>query len=58
MISASIGLVLGGLIGVGCRWFDLPLPAPPRIVGALLVVAMTLGFLGADIALAQWGTVP
>src|SRR3546814_3931186 len=41
MISASIGLILGCLIGVGCRWFDLPLPAPPRVVGALLVVAMT-----------------
>lgn len=23
MISASIGLILGCLIGVGCRWFDL-----------------------------------
>lgn len=58
MISALIGLLLGFVIGVGCRWFDLPLPAPPRIVGALLVVAMTLGFIGADLALAQWGTAP
>ena len=40
-----IALGLGLTIGVGCRWFDLPLPAPPKIVGALLVVAMTLGFL-------------
>lgn len=46
-MSAAIGLGLGFLIGVGCRWFDLPLPAPPRLVGALLVVAMTAGFLGA-----------
>lgn len=52
MIPALIGLALGFLIGVGCRWFDLPLPAPPRIVGALLVVFMTLGFLGTDLALA------
>jgi XapX domain-containing protein len=44
------------LIGVGCRWFDLPLPAPPRIVGALLVVFMTLGFLGVDLTLAQLGS--
>jgi XapX domain-containing protein len=44
-------LVLGLGIGLGCRWFDLPLPAPPSVVGALLVVAMTLGFLGADLAL-------
>jgi XapX domain-containing protein len=55
MISALLGLILGFLIGAGCRWFDLPLPAPPRIVGALLVVAMTVGFLGADLALGQWG---
>lgn len=49
-----IGLGLGLLIGAGCRWFDIPLPAPPRIVGALLVVAMTLGFLGTDLALGRW----
>lgn len=53
MISAIIGLLLGFLIGVGCRWFDLPLPAPPRIVGALLVVFMTLGFLATDLALVE-----
>jgi len=57
MISALIGLLLGFLIGLGCRWFDLPLPAPPRIIGALLVVAMTLGFLAADFALAEFGAV-
>lgn len=52
MIASLTGLLLGFLIGVGCRWFDLPLPAPPRFVGALLVVFMTLGFLGVDLALA------
>jgi XapX domain-containing protein len=55
MIASLFGIVLGFLIGVSCRWFDLPLPAPPRIVGALLVVFMTLGFLGVDLALAQLG---
>lgn len=53
MIGSIVGLLLGFLIGIGCRWFDLPLPAPPRIVGALLVVAMTLGFIGADALLTQ-----
>ncbi len=47
-MSAILGISLGFVIGIGCRWFDLPLPAPPRIVGALLVVAMTLGFLATD----------
>lgn len=56
MIAALVGLVLGILIGVGCRWFDLPLPAPPRVVGALLVVYMTLGFIGTDLVLAQMGS--
>lgn len=39
-------------IGAACRWFEIPLPAPPRLVGALLVVAMTVGFLTADRLLA------
>ena len=55
MSAAVLGLALGFCIGAGCRWFDLPLPAPPRLVGALLVVAMTAGFLGADFALGHGG---
>lgn len=51
MKELGLALALGLSIGLGCRWFDLPLPAPPRLVGALLVVAMTLGFLGMDMAL-------
>ena len=54
MISALIGLLLGFAIGAGCRWFDLPLPAPPRVVGALLVVFMTLGFIGTDLVIAEF----
>ncbi|MFY0310457.1 DUF1427 family protein [Leisingera sp. D0M16] len=56
MSASATGLILGFLIGAGCRWFDLPLPAPPRIVGALLVVFMTLGYLGIDAALGEAGT--
>lgn len=51
MTEALLGLLLGLAIGAACRWLDLPLPAPPRLVGALLVVTMTLGFLAADVAL-------
>lgn len=53
MIESAIGLALGFLIGFGCRWFDVPVPAPPRLVGALLVVAMTAGFLATDYLLAR-----
>lgn len=51
MLEALIGLALGLAIGAGCRVFDLPLPAPPKLTGALLVVTMTLGFLASDYAL-------
>ncbi|MCC8535797.1 DUF1427 family protein [Xanthomonas axonopodis pv. poinsettiicola] len=48
MSMAVVGIVLALLIGIGCRVLDLPLPAPPRLTGALLVVAMSGGFILAD----------
>lgn len=45
MTMAVVGIVLALGIGIGCRVLDIPLPAPPRLQGALLVVAMTAGFL-------------
>jgi XapX domain-containing protein len=51
-MNEVIGLLLGCVIGAACRWFDIPVPAPPRIPGALLVVAMTLGFMATDMLIA------
>jgi len=48
MTAALLGLLVGLLIGAGCRFFDIPSPAPPRLIGAFLLVAMTLGFVVAD----------
>jgi XapX domain-containing protein len=45
MLLLILGFALALGIGIGCRLLDIPLPAPPRLEGALLVVAMTLGFL-------------
>ncbi len=42
------GIVMAFGIGAGCRWFDIPSPAPPKLIGAMLVVAMTVGFLMTD----------
>ena len=53
MIKIAAGIVLGTLIGAGCRWLDIPLPAPPKLMGALLVVAMTLGYMATDRFLSQ-----
>lgn len=42
-----ISLLLATGVGVVCRVAGIPLPAPPVIVGALLVLSMTLGYLAA-----------
>jgi len=52
MTATLIGLTVGLLIGAGCRYFDIPSPAPPRLIGAGLLVAMTLGFVVANQVLA------
>ena len=48
MVKIFLGLLLGVAIGVVCRLVALPLPAPPLLTGALLVVAMTLGYMAMD----------
>jgi len=47
-VKIGIGLVLGMLIGAFCRALHIPSPAPPVLPGAVLVLAMTLGYLGMD----------
>jgi XapX domain-containing protein len=46
------GVVVGVLIGVGCRFFEIPLPGPPAILGAFLAVAMATGYTVTDKVLA------
>ena len=48
MTKTIAGLALGLLIGAGCRWFGVPVPSPPQLLGALLVVAMTVGYMATD----------
>ena len=48
MLKVIVGILLGLLIGVACRWFDIPVPSPPKLTGALLVVAMTIGYMVTD----------
>ena len=52
MVKTLIGLLLGLLIGVACRFFDVPVPSPPKLIGAVLVVAMTVGYTATDKLLA------
>ncbi|ABF42740.1 conserved hypothetical protein [Candidatus Koribacter versatilis Ellin345] len=45
MLKIITGLFVGFLIGAGCRWFDIPLPGPPKLVGAVLVLSVTAGYV-------------
>ncbi len=45
MSALVIGCVLGLVLGAICRACDIPSPAPPTPIGALLVVAMTSGYV-------------
>jgi XapX domain-containing protein len=52
-MKIAIGFVLSFLIGAGCRYFDIPAASPPVIPGALIVLAMTLGYTSMDRALVR-----
>jgi XapX domain-containing protein len=52
-LKILIGLVLSFVIGAGCRYFDIPAASPPVIPGALIVLAMTLGYSSMDRLLAK-----
>jgi XapX domain-containing protein len=42
----SVGIILGLLIAQPAgRSFDIPVPSPPKLTGALLVAAMTVGYM-------------
>jgi XapX domain-containing protein len=47
-MKSAVGLVLAFALGFACRAFDIPSPAPPLILGALLVLTMTVGYIAVD----------
>lgn len=51
-VKFFVGLLLALLIGLGCRAFGVPSPAPLALIGALLVLSMTIGYQLADRLLA------
>jgi NADPH2:quinone reductase len=48
-----LGFVLAFAIGVICRLARIPSPAPNALVGSLLVVAMSVGYIAAERAFAR-----
>ncbi len=47
MLPGIAGIALGLAIGGFCRLLDVPVPAPHRIIGGFILIAMTLGYLAA-----------
>ncbi len=47
-MKIALGILLAFTIGVVCRLVFIPLPAPPVLIGALVVLAMTLGYVVTD----------
>lgn len=47
-MKLAIGLLLAIGVGIGCRWFGIPLPGPPAIMGAAMAVAMATGYTATD----------
>ncbi len=48
-----IAFLLAFFIGAMCRWFGVPVPAPPTILGVALILAITLGYMTTDTFLAK-----
>ena len=48
VMKLVIGLLLAVCVGIGCRWFGIPLPGPPAIMGAAMAVAMATGNTATD----------
>lgn len=47
-MKGALGVALAFFIGVGCRLAEIPLPATPVLIGAAVVLAMTLGYVIVD----------
>ena len=47
-MKIAIGLAIGLAIGAGCRVFGIPVPSPPTIMGVLLILSITVGYMTAD----------
>jgi XapX domain-containing protein len=45
ILPAWTGILVALAIGALVRWLKLPVPAPPTIYGALMVLGLTLGYL-------------
>jgi XapX domain-containing protein len=52
-MKIAVGLFVAVCLGIGCRWFGIPLPGPPAIMGAAMAVAMATGYTATDYLLTR-----
>ena len=57
-MKIAIGLLVAVCVGIGCRWFGIPLPGPPAIMGAAMAVAMATGYTATDYFLTRKSNPP
>ncbi len=48
MLKTTVALMLSFSIGAATRYFGVPVPAPPKLLGAVLILAITCGYLAAE----------
>jgi XapX domain-containing protein len=46
--EGALGILVALAIGAVVRLLRLPIPSPPTIVGALMVLGLTVGYLAMD----------
>ena len=47
-MKTGLGMLVAFAIGVACRYFSVPVPAPPTLFGVVLIACITAGYLVAD----------
>jgi XapX domain-containing protein len=47
-VKFIVGVVIALLVGAACRYFNLPVPAPPSLLGVLLIAAISAGYILTD----------
>ncbi len=52
-MKALLGIAVAFAVGFVCRVLGIPSPAPPALTGALLVLAMTVGYRLTDRLMAK-----
>jgi XapX domain-containing protein len=44
-MKTAIGMALAVGIGGACRYFDIPVPAPPSLLGVVLIGCIATGYI-------------